>query len=99
MADLSSFDQRNLFGADLVLAGLLEPDDVCFTIKKEISSLFKDSDFDECIRRPIRLRHNCCQRTVRCEGEGLIQWRLQWTRVETARQECPLVRQPDRQGK
>lgn len=47
MADLSLFDQRNLFGADLVLARLLEPDDLCSTIKKEISPLFKDSDFEE----------------------------------------------------
>ena len=47
MADLSSYDQRNLFGADLVLAELLEPDDLCSTIKKEISPLIKDSDFEE----------------------------------------------------
>ena len=47
MADLSFYDQRNLFSADLVLAGLLEPDDLCSTIKKEISPLIKDSDFEE----------------------------------------------------
>ncbi|MBI4405531.1 MAG: transposase [Deltaproteobacteria bacterium] len=47
MGDLSSYDQRNLFGADLVLAGLLEPDDLCSPIKKEISPLVRDSDFEE----------------------------------------------------
>lgn len=47
MADLSTYDQRNLFGADLVLAGLLEPNDLCSTIKKEISPLIKDSDFED----------------------------------------------------
>ena len=47
MADLSSYDQRNMFGADFVLAGLLEPDDLCSTVKKEISPLIKDSDFEE----------------------------------------------------
>ncbi len=47
MADLSLYDQRNLFGADLVLAGLLEPGDLCSTIKKEISPLVRDSDFEQ----------------------------------------------------
>jgi len=47
MADLSSYDQRNLFGADVILSGLLGPDDLCSTIKREISPLLKDSDFEE----------------------------------------------------
>ena len=47
MADLSTYDQHNLFGADLILGGLLEPDDLCSTIRKEISPLVKDSDFEE----------------------------------------------------
>jgi len=47
MAGLSSYDQCNLFGADLVLGELLGPDDLCSTIKKEISPLIKDSDFED----------------------------------------------------
>ena len=47
MADLSSYDQRNLFSTDQTVSGFLEPDDLCWTIKREIVPLIKDSDFEK----------------------------------------------------
>lgn len=47
MANLSSMDQRNLFGSDVMLSHLLEPDDLCYVIKQEICPLIRDSDFED----------------------------------------------------
>lgn len=46
MANLSSYAQRNLFGADIVLKNLLEAEDLCSVIQREIAPLVKDSDFE-----------------------------------------------------
>lgn len=46
MANLASYDQKNLFGSDVTLSHLLGPDDLCYVIQKEISPLIKDSDFE-----------------------------------------------------
>lgn len=50
MADLTHYDQKNLFGSDTFLSQLLEKDDLCFTVQREISPLVKDSDFEEMYR-------------------------------------------------
>lgn len=47
MANLSQYDQTSLFGANVQFADLLDSDDLCFTVQKEIAPLLKDSDFEE----------------------------------------------------
>jgi len=46
MANLSSYNQTSLFGTDVILGALLEPDDLCSVVLKEIAPLIKDSDFE-----------------------------------------------------
>lgn len=45
--DLSHYNQLNLFGADMIYPELLEPGDLCYTIKEEITPLVKDTDFED----------------------------------------------------
>ena len=40
-------NQRDLFGSDVLLTHLLEPDDLCYVIKEEIGPRLKDSDFED----------------------------------------------------
>ena len=45
--DLSRYNQTNLFGADIMYSDMLQPEDLCYTIKKEIAPLILDTDFNE----------------------------------------------------
>ena len=47
MANLSTYDQTNFFNSDVTLSHLLEPDDLCYVIKEELSTRIKDSDFED----------------------------------------------------
>lgn len=47
MVNLSLMNQCDLFGSDVSLGHLLEPDDLCHVIKKEIAPRIKDSDFED----------------------------------------------------
>src|SRR5215210_1876337 len=47
MANLSHYDQANLFGANVAYSDLLEEKDLCHIIKNEIAPLLKDSDFED----------------------------------------------------
>ena len=40
-------NQRDLFGSDVLLTHLLEPDDLCYVIKEEIGPRLKGSDFED----------------------------------------------------
>jgi transposase len=48
--DLSNYNQKKLFGADVMLDNFLEPDDICATIQKEIAPLIRDTDFEDMYR-------------------------------------------------
>jgi len=45
--DLSHYNQKNLFGADIMLDNFLETGEICATIQKEIAPLIKDTDFED----------------------------------------------------
>ena len=45
MANLSNLNQRIFFGSDISRSHLLEPEDLCYVIKEEISPLIKDKLF------------------------------------------------------
>lgn len=47
MANLSRYDQKELFGAQMMLSSLLDSGDLCATIRDEITPLIKDSDFGD----------------------------------------------------
>jgi transposase len=47
MANLSHYNQKSLFGAQTTLSNLLESEDLCTTIRDEISPLVKDTDFEQ----------------------------------------------------
>ena len=47
MVNLSRYDQKDLFGAQRLLSDLLDTEDLCTTIRDEISPLIKDSDFGD----------------------------------------------------
>lgn len=45
--NLSHYDQTNLFGANMIYSEMLNPDDICYTIKNEIVPLISNTDFEE----------------------------------------------------
>lgn len=45
--DLSHYNQKNLFGADVMLDNFLGENELCSTIQKEIAPLIKDTDFED----------------------------------------------------
>lgn len=47
MANLRHYNQKSIFGADMFLAELLTPEDLCTTIRDKIAPLVKDSDFED----------------------------------------------------
>ena len=47
MANMSRYDQKDLFGAQRLLSDLLDTEDLCTTIRDEISPLIRDSDFSD----------------------------------------------------
>ena len=49
--NLSHYDQKYLFGADMIYSEMLKPDDLCYTIKNEIAPLISNTDFGEMYKK------------------------------------------------
>lgn len=47
MANLERYNQRDMFGAQTTLSNLLGPEDLCSTIRDEIATRIKDTDFED----------------------------------------------------